>query len=50
MSATDTLILLAEDNPTDALMVKRALGRASVRTELEVVEEPVLHRRCNSVL
>jgi len=36
---TDRLILLAEDNSTDALMVRRAFTKAGVRGTLDVVED-----------
>lgn len=39
MGGTDNLILLAEDNSTDALMVRRAFTRASLQSALEVVDD-----------
>ncbi len=39
MNGTDSLILLAEDNSTDALMVRRAFTKAGLQGTLEVVED-----------
>src|SRR5579883_519275 len=39
MSAMDKLVLLAEDNSTDALMVRRAFTKAGLQGTLEVVED-----------
>jgi CheY-like chemotaxis protein len=39
MSGTDSLVLLAEDNSTDALMVRRAFTKAGLRGTLEVVDD-----------
>jgi CheY-like chemotaxis protein len=39
MNRTDDLVLLAEDNSTDALMVRRAFTKASIQGTLEVVED-----------
>lgn len=39
MNGTDGLILLAEDNSTDALMVRRAFTKASLRGTLEVADD-----------
>ena len=39
MSGTGNLVLLAEDNSTDALMVRRAFAKASVQGALGVVED-----------
>jgi CheY-like chemotaxis protein len=39
MNGADNLILVAEDNATDALMVRRAFAKASVQGTLEVVDD-----------
>jgi len=39
MNGTDNLILLAEDNSTDALMVRRAFSKANLQGTLEVVDD-----------
>jgi CheY-like chemotaxis protein len=39
MNGTDNLILLAEDNTTDALMVRRAFTKAGLQGAMAVVED-----------
>lgn len=39
MNGHDSLVLLAEDNSTDALMVRRAFAKASLQGALEVVDD-----------
>ena len=39
MNRSDSLVLLAEDNSTDALMVRRAFTKAGLRGTLDVVDD-----------
>jgi CheY-like chemotaxis protein len=39
MNGTDNLILLAEDNSTDVLMIRRAFAKANLQGTLEVADD-----------